>query len=625
MLAAVSLLPACDDFLDRQPLSSVTGENYLHSEAELASFGAAKYGLFPSHQPGAYNIGVFGTDNNSDNQASSVENNNFLPGERRVGTSGGWSFNTIRDCNYFFETVLPRYEAGKISGVESNIRHYIGEMYFFRAYQYFSFLKTYGDFPIVEKVLSDDYSELALANQRRPRNEVARFILSDLDKAIEMLKETAPQTNRLTKNVALLFKSRVALYEGTWLKYHAGTDRVPGGPEWPGAKADYLKDFSINLDTEINYFLTEAKAAASEVADKVALGDYSSMFNSVDLSDKKEVLLWRSYDVDLKVFHYVVSYLQTIYAEGNGCGNSGYTKSLVDSYLMKNGLPIYAEGSGYQGDVELQDVVAERDLRLRESMSIIGDPINPKINFVKPGITIVQENKVTTGYAIRKGLNQDINMGATLPSWTGCVIFRAAEAYLNYIEANYVLNGSLDGKSAEYWKALRRRAGVSEDYEKTINFTNLNLENDLAVYSGTSMVDATLYNIRRERRSEFIAEGMRLDDLYRWRALDMMKEYHVEGFNLWDENYKLYNGLKAEGTDADPNVSRKSHKYLRPYQIRTNNKAYKGYTFMKAHYLSPISYDVIRLSTPEKGGDISTAYIYQNPGWDIQPGTGAQK
>lgn len=616
---------ACNDFLDREPLSSVTSENYLNTEAELASFGAAQYDALPAHKPGEYNVGVFKTDNNSDNQCSATEDNNFVPGERRVPTSGEWDFKKIRDCNYFLETVLPKYEAGKISGLDPNIRHYIGEMYFFRAFQYFTFMKKYGDFPIVDKTLSDDYAELAEANQRRPQNEVARFILKDLDKAAEMMKETAPEANRLTRYVALLLKSRVALYEGTWLKYHAGTDRVPGGPGWPGANAPYLNGFSIDLNSEVQFFLSEAKAAAEQVADNFPLEDYSSMFNSIDLSDKKEVLLWRKYDISLKVFHYVVSYLQTVQPGGNGCGNTGFTRSLVESFLMTNGLPIYASGSGYQGDKTLADVAANRDSRLRESMSIPGDPINPMNTYTRPGITIITENKNTTGYTLRKGLNQDPSMGATNPSNTGCVIFRAAEAYLNYIEAQYVLNNSLDAKSIAYWKALRNRAGVDDDIQKTIAATDLSRENDLAVYSGEQQVDATLYNIRRERRSEFIAEGMRLDDLYRWRALDRMKDYQMEGFNLWDENYKLYDDLKPEGETDEPNVSSRSNKYIRPYQIHRNNKAFNGYTFMKAHYLAPIAYDVIRLSTPEKGGDISTAYIYQNPGWDVQPGTSASK
>ena len=94
------------------------------------------------------------TDNNSDNQCAAKEDDNFVPGERRVPTSGEWDFKKIRDCNYFLETVLPKYEEGKISGLDANIRHYIGEMYFFRAFQYFTFMKKYGDFPIVDKIKS---------------------------------------------------------------------------------------------------------------------------------------------------------------------------------------------------------------------------------------------------------------------------------------------------------------------------------------------------------------------------------------------------------------------------------------------------------------------------------------
>lgn len=627
LAAGAFCFTACNDFLDREPLSSVTSEHYLNTETELASFGAAQYDALPAHKPGEYNIGVFKTDNNSDNQCAAKEEDNFVPGERRVPTSGEWDFKKIRDCNYFLETVLPKYEEGKISGTDANIRHYIGEMYFFRAFQYFTFMKKYGDFPIVDKVLSDDYTELAEANQRRPQNEVARFILKDLDTAAEMMKATAPESNRLTKYVALLLKSRVALYEGTWLKYHAGTDRVPGGPGWPGANASYLKDFNIDLNSEINFFLSEAESSAQIVADAFPLEDYSSMFNSVDLSDKKEVLLWRRYDIDLKVFHYVVSYLQSVDVGGNGSGNSGYTRSLVESVLMKNGLPIYASGSGYKGDKTLEDVTANRDNRFRESISIPGDPINNRNNFIRPGLTINTEGKNTTGYCIRKGLNQDPSMGPTLPGNTGCVIFRAAEAYLNYIEANYVLDHNLDAKSTAYWKALRDRAQVDNDFQKTISATDLSKENDLAVYSGDNTVDATLYNIRRERRIEFIAEGLRLDDLYRWRSLDKMKNYQVEGFNLWDESYKLYDAgeLKPEGEADEPNVSSRANKYIRPYQIHKNNKAFNGYTFMQAHYLAPIAYDVIRLSTPDKGGDIGTAYIYQNPGWDVQAGSSALK
>jgi hypothetical protein len=55
--------------------------------------------------------------------------------------------------------------------------------------------------------------------------------------------------------------------------------------------------------------------------------------------------------------------------------------------------------------------------------------------------------------------------------YTGCVIFRATEACLNYIEACYELNGSLDAKARQYWTAIRKRAGVDTDIDKTIAAT----------------------------------------------------------------------------------------------------------------------------------------------------------
>lgn len=124
-----------------------------------------------------------------------------------------------------------KYEAGTINGNTDHIRHYIGEMYFIRAYNYYSKLVALGDFPIITEVLPDDHETLTANSLRRPRNEVARFILQDLDKSIELMGESSPNgKNRLTRKAGLLFKSRVALFEGTWLKYHRNTDRVPGGP-----------------------------------------------------------------------------------------------------------------------------------------------------------------------------------------------------------------------------------------------------------------------------------------------------------------------------------------------------------------------------------------------------------
>lgn len=135
-------------------------------------------------------------------------------------------------------------------------------------------------------------------------------------------------------------------------------------------------------------------------------------------------------------------------------------------------------------------------------------------------------------------------------------------------------------------------------------------------------MDATLYNIRRERRCElFAADGLRLDDLYRWRALDNMEEWYFYGFNYWTYYVDLYdNTYGTETSDAASVLGLSSEDvgpYLRLYP--NDNLASGGYTFDEANYLSPLSYDVFRLACTVEG-DVSTTVVYQNPDWPITAG-----
>src|SRR5699024_2887566 len=195
---------------------------------------------------------------------------------------------------------------------------------------------------------------------------------------------------------------------------------------------------------------------------------------------------------------------------GEGGAATGYTRSLVESYLMKNGLPIYASGSGYDGDQTLDKVRQNRDERLQLFLRIPGDDLeeDPEDNIHiagLPNLLDIPERKSTTGYEVKKGLGGDSDYYvSSRASVTGSLVFRASEAYLNYIEAVYVRDGSLDGTAIGYWKELRNRAGVSDDIEKTISATDLSQEDDWAKYSKGQLIDRTLFNIRRERRNEFI-------------------------------------------------------------------------------------------------------------------------
>lgn len=160
----------------------------------------------------------------------------------------------------------------------------------------------------------------------------------------------------------------------------------------------------------------------------------------------------------------------------------------------------------------------------------------------------------------------------------------------------------------------------------TIDNTDMNKETDLAAHPGSYEVDATLYNIRRERRCEFIGEGMRWDDLVRWRAWDgvLTNKFIPEGYNFWEEAYKTYElpedvTLKDDPDDATSNISSRAFKYIRPFsKVRINNQVYDGYSWAKANYLSPVAINEMRLASPDNSTDNSV--IYQNPYWPEKVG-----
>mgnify|MGYP001080401543 CR=1 FL=1 len=637
-------ISSCNDFLNMEPLDQVTPGQYFNTADQVAAYSISQYNsLFSTHS--GFGAGTVNNDKNTDNMvAGGYSQAYFEKNQWRVPNTGGWNFSQIRYCNYFFETVMPKYKAGQITGDDNAIRHYIGEMYFIRAWVYYSRLKTYGDYPIVTTVLPDIKEELVQHSARRPRNEVARFIINQLDSAaMYMQDDISGNKTRITKNSALLVKSRVALYEATFEKYHRNTGRVPGDANWPGKKL--YPDFSTNIDQEINWFLDQAMDAASQVADRVELtpntgltnptgpgaitnwNPYFEMFGAEDMSVYPEVLFWKDYLIsgDVSISHGTPAYIYS-------GGNNGMLKSFVDCFVMEDGLPYY-KSSNYMGDKRIMDVKANRDPRLQ--LFLLGeDDMLPSKNsedgtfsaFKQPNV-ITAESQIQdqTGYRIRKCLTYDKNqiISGQAQSTTGCVIFRAVEAYLNYLEAYYIKNGKVDGKADQYWKAIRTRAGINPDYTYTINNTDLAQETDLAAHPGGYEVDATLYNIRRERRCEFIGEGMRWDDLIRWRAWDALltEKFIPEGYNFWEEAYKTYE--LPDGTDEindDPSSStanmssRLLSKYVRPFsKVKANNAVYDGFTWAKANYLSPIAINEIKLASPDNS--VENSVIYQNPYW----------
>ena len=650
-------LTGCNDFLDREPLDKVIPEKYFASESDLAAYTINAYPF--ETVTDAYGINFFGKDNDTDNQASGDSPEFWIPGQKKVPSGeGDWDWKKIRACNYFFDNTLPKFEAGTITGNQDNVKHYIGEMYVIRAYNYYKLLVSLGDLPIITTALPDVEETLVESSKRQPRNKVARFILDDLQKATELLLDNSPgRKNRISKNVAHLLRARVALFEATWEKYHKGTAFVPGGKGWPGNPADVS---GFNIDTEIAYFLDEAMKSSKVVGDYIvgklaentdtpegmnaslaSINPYYTMFCDENMEGYDEILMWKQFKEGL-----VTSNLQ-MELERNG-GGSGWTRGMVNSFLMRNGLPIYADGSGYDRNWEKKGVnstLQNRDSRIVIFTKKPGDAntedegdVNYYGNDGTPSycsIRFIYGDKgslATTGLIIKKGKHYSSHMANDHSAGTsGGIVFRAAEAMLIYMEASYEKNGRIDATADGYWKALRRRAKVDEDYNKTITATKMSEEakGDFGAYSHGQLIDATLYNIRRERRNELCAEALRWEDLKRWRACDQLisKPYRVEGMLYWGSDYEtqLQDLCKVDPAEGNMSSSDLSN-YILPYEKITKNNliaGQNGFLFTPAHYLNPIGMAVFRQTASDKN-DFTSSVVYQNPGWKIEGDTGAQ-
>ncbi len=192
--------------------------------------------------------GICGTDINSDNMAASSPVTRINGGLSVANASALTYYNYIRNVNFFLNN-LDNYPDPS----QPAFRQLVGEGYYFRAWYYFCLLKDYGPVAIVKIPLAPDSERMKLARDKR--TDVADFIIEDLKTAIDNLGEQSScATMRIHKDVARAFLSEVALYEGTWEKYHK-------------AKNDDFFDPSVT-DAKINGYFQTAANAAKEIMDR---------------------------------------------------------------------------------------------------------------------------------------------------------------------------------------------------------------------------------------------------------------------------------------------------------------------------------------------------------------------
>ena len=234
--------------LDRTPEGVLSTVNSFTTTGEMQNYINQFYetAVRMQNMTAGGGSGICGTDINSDNMAASSPVTRINGGLSVADAVSLTNYTYIRN---FFLNNLDNYPDPS----QAAYKQLVGEGYYFRAWYYYQLLVNYGPVSIVKVPLDPDSSQMKL--ERDSRLEVADFIIGDLKLAIENLSEqNSSATMRIHRDVARALLSEVALFEGTWEKYHKAAN-------------DKFFDPAVT-DAKINSYLQTAADAATAAMDR---------------------------------------------------------------------------------------------------------------------------------------------------------------------------------------------------------------------------------------------------------------------------------------------------------------------------------------------------------------------
>ena len=551
-LLIILLSTACKKYVDVTNPDTLVDPDYWKNENSVRTYSWEFYNMFPGFGNTSLLNGDFYFPTLTDDQAAAT----FTQFPTSTASSNAdWSFSNIRKANIMLERI------DGVSMPDEAKNHWKGVARFFRAFQYFKLVQTFGGVPFYNQSL-DIEDTTAIYKARDSHQLVMDSVLADINFAVANIRQK-DLDNTVNKDVALALKSRIALFEGTYRKYHT----------------------ELSLPDAEKY-LQEAKSAAEILVNSSAYTlnpNYQTIYNSDNLAGNKEIILYKRYESGL-LQHSLIAY------NYSSTAMNGLSKSAVESYVADDGLPINLSPR-YQGDADIFKVVTNRDKRLKLT---IDTTYLYYIGHVKNSLTS------STGYRPTKFL-PDTNKIKTIPTAintaiTDAPIFWLAEVYLNYAEAAAELDqmGKYAFTQADLDKTinkLRVRAGVAKlEY----------VAGQQTAVNGTTFVDpkkdadvtSLIWEIRRERRSELMMDGFRVQDVLRWK----------KGKYL-DSNINPDSFLGAK-VPANGTVRLNAQGYIMPYPATS----IRVFTDPK-NYLSAIPTSQILLYPS------SIQTTMQNPGW----------
>ncbi|BEH00090.1 RagB/SusD family nutrient uptake outer membrane protein [Bacteroides sedimenti] len=498
--AVILIITGCNDnVLDRPQLNKLDDANYWVNENNLRLFANGYYTNFLV----GYNSG-WGTDyaplrgyNFSDDFVTSNVQPNFessIPDSRSSSTwmseynGPSWYFGWVRKSNLFINRIE---NVAKPNLTKEAFSHWLGIAKFFKALDYSMLVASFGDVPYYPKSFNEtDYAEMY--KERTPRGEVMDSVYANFKYALDNVRAN-DGSQYVNKYVVAGFIARWMLFEGTWQKYHK------------------------NDQARAKKYLEFARDAAEIVinSNKYAIAsDFRSLFGSEDLSANKECLIYRQYDASQSVTHHVASY-----SNGNEAQSPAPNLSLVKAFICNDGKVWQNSSVANADSFNLANLIKTRDPRFEATFWNI-----PKVE----SVSLLYACK----FIDREGTNY---VGKTVPAKYGSntntndyPILRYSEVLLNWIEAKAEL-ATLGGSAvtqADIDKSINQirnrpldAVAISRGVTKTAPMQLASLPNDP---DRDSDVPALIWEIRRERRMEFVFEHSRLLDIKRWKKINYM-------------------------------------------------------------------------------------------------------
>lgn len=448
----------------------------------------------------------------------------------------------------------------------------VAEAKFFRAYCYFELVQLYGNAILLTEPVDMDSPKMNA--ERDDRGLVIDLCVKDLQEAAEGLPETPSEAGRLCKDAANAFLSRVALFEGTWQKFHTG-----------GANATENSERVTSL-------LNTAKTAAKAVME----GGHYKLFYNEQLGTESYRYMFILEDAQCNPAglttkdntEYILSRRHRL-ADGIGLNitkayltNAVYpTRKLANMYVCQDGLPIEksAQFKGYdQATSEFQN----RDNRMLTTLAQRGTKVwdntaeHCRNAWDDSDLARAKEVAATanSGYQTHKwAVERQVSDRYETMDYP---VIRYAEVLLNFAEAVYELQGRIS----------------DSDLDKSVNLVRqrsnpkmVKLSNALVDNNGLSMRE----EIRRERTVEFVFEGFRIDDLKRWATAPVEMPQTLLGVKWKGTQFESLWANQSRQVDADGCI------------ILYDNRQWNDKL-----YLYPLPSDQLQLN-PNLG---------QNPGWE---------